>query len=463
MALATQCPHCQTTFKVAHDQLKLRAGLVRCGACKQIFNGIEHLVPPEQLLSPEPHLTPAPEVPAERVSPALPKRQPPQHVELPLPLTGNTRNAAGTDDRPAELPETPPETVQFTSSDDPETYTQILTTKPEIPEAPSNPAASVDARPSASVEAEEADEDPLTRMTLVDFTAFDLDDEEPVEPVPVTTPVAENGPPTQPVEPIWPDTRDQFIVPDTVVRQNDAAVASTNARLPTAPAAVFPVAVSTPDPVTEKTFSDTLDNTSGHDEDRFESGTDHDAAVADGQDAADVEEPGFVTRSRRRQRISRITRGFMAIASVMLVLGLMVQATYAFRNQLAAWFPQTKPGLAQFCQIIGCQVKLPSQIDMVSIESHELQALATDKNIFVLTLLLRNRSTVVQAWPTIELTLNDGNEKPLARKMLAPHQYLPSEKDVTRGFLPQSEQAVKVSFALNQLTASGYRVYLFYP
>ncbi|HVL76980.1 MAG TPA: MJ0042-type zinc finger domain-containing protein, partial [Noviherbaspirillum sp.] len=47
MALATQCPHCRTTFRVAHDQLKLRAGLVRCGACKQIFNGIENLRPPE--------------------------------------------------------------------------------------------------------------------------------------------------------------------------------------------------------------------------------------------------------------------------------------------------------------------------------------------------------------------------------------------------------------------------------
>ncbi|MGH8807184.1 MAG: MJ0042-type zinc finger domain-containing protein, partial [Noviherbaspirillum sp.] len=48
MALATQCPHCHTTFRVAHDQLKLRAGLVRCGACKQIFNGIENLLRSEE-------------------------------------------------------------------------------------------------------------------------------------------------------------------------------------------------------------------------------------------------------------------------------------------------------------------------------------------------------------------------------------------------------------------------------
>jgi len=46
MALATQCPHCYTSFRVANDQLKLHAGMVRCGSCKQTFNGIEHLLAP---------------------------------------------------------------------------------------------------------------------------------------------------------------------------------------------------------------------------------------------------------------------------------------------------------------------------------------------------------------------------------------------------------------------------------
>lgn len=44
MALATQCPHCHTTFRVAADQLKLRGGIVRCGACQSIFDGNAHLV-----------------------------------------------------------------------------------------------------------------------------------------------------------------------------------------------------------------------------------------------------------------------------------------------------------------------------------------------------------------------------------------------------------------------------------
>src|SRR6478735_717493 len=67
MALATQCPHCHTTFRVAHDQLKLRAGLVRCGSCKQIFNGIENLLRTENLAqpAPPPPSPPAPEMPEE--------------------------------------------------------------------------------------------------------------------------------------------------------------------------------------------------------------------------------------------------------------------------------------------------------------------------------------------------------------------------------------------------------------
>ena len=46
MLLATQCPHCFTSFRVANDQLKLHAGLVRCGSCQQTFNGIEYLLAP---------------------------------------------------------------------------------------------------------------------------------------------------------------------------------------------------------------------------------------------------------------------------------------------------------------------------------------------------------------------------------------------------------------------------------
>jgi len=39
--LATRCTHCQTAFRVSMQQLELREGNVRCGACRSVFNGID--------------------------------------------------------------------------------------------------------------------------------------------------------------------------------------------------------------------------------------------------------------------------------------------------------------------------------------------------------------------------------------------------------------------------------------
>jgi AGZA family xanthine/uracil permease-like MFS transporter len=44
MALATRCPNCHALFRVAADQLKLRGGLVRCGACQHVFDAIGTLI-----------------------------------------------------------------------------------------------------------------------------------------------------------------------------------------------------------------------------------------------------------------------------------------------------------------------------------------------------------------------------------------------------------------------------------
>ena len=45
--LITTCPHCETRFKVTTEQLLLRNGTVRCGACRQVFDGGARLVSDE--------------------------------------------------------------------------------------------------------------------------------------------------------------------------------------------------------------------------------------------------------------------------------------------------------------------------------------------------------------------------------------------------------------------------------
>lgn len=41
--MLTRCPHCHTAFRVTSEQLKVRQGQVRCGACSEVFDALESL------------------------------------------------------------------------------------------------------------------------------------------------------------------------------------------------------------------------------------------------------------------------------------------------------------------------------------------------------------------------------------------------------------------------------------
>jgi hypothetical protein len=178
---------------------------------------------------------------------------------------------------------------------------------------------------------------------------------------------------------------------------------------------------------------------------------------------ADEEAPAFVLRGRRASARSRGWRVTMAVLSIVMLCTLAVQASYAFRTQLAAWLPQSKPLLAEACKSLGCRISLPTQIETISLESSELQPMAPNRSVFELNLLLRNKSATAQTWPMMELTLDNGDETAVLRRVLTPAEYLPNKDDVAKGFAASSEQTIKLHFELNDLKASGYRVWLFYP
>ncbi|MEG0859686.1 MAG: DUF3426 domain-containing protein [Pseudomonas sp.] len=64
-SFVTQCPHCQTSFRVNHNQLSVARGMVRCGACLQVFNAAKQLL--EQSAAQQPAVEPAPPEPVAPV------------------------------------------------------------------------------------------------------------------------------------------------------------------------------------------------------------------------------------------------------------------------------------------------------------------------------------------------------------------------------------------------------------
>ncbi|MBS0309623.1 MAG: DUF3426 domain-containing protein [Proteobacteria bacterium] len=480
MALATRCPYCQTTFKVAQDQLKLRSGLVRCGTCREVFNGIEHLVKPDIAAT---NTTPAavkptlPVAPPPSATPVAPITRPappaPPAVSTPVKpvITTNPPIPAPPVFPPTlfQLPEKPPvlPQVDFSALDEPPIDITTNLAPPAF--APTLPSLRQDTEKTA----------PPPPLAKIDLSPA-------IPPVAATVNVAEpvatgritNTTPPAPLAPLLPkqeaapQTNDVPTPPATTIVVEAAPAREPLPALHVEPEPIpapVPTPLAEPEEIShaeaeteEMAATDEPEKTEETEEPDDESANSAEIEEAD-DSTSDHDEPDFVTRDRQRQRTRRIVRNVMALGSLFLLLSLLLQGAYTFRDRLAAWFPQAKPALAQLCQLANCQVKLPAQIEMVTIESNELQTLAADKNTFMLNLLLRNHGNVIQAWPHIELTLNDADENALARRILLPRDYLPPTQDSSKGFPANAEQTVKVRFELAQLKASGYRVYLFYP
>lgn len=149
--------------------------------------------------------------------------------------------------------------------------------------------------------------------------------------------------------------------------------------------------------------------------------------------------------------------------SSLLTLVLLAQAAYFFRVELAARMPGLKPALVAWCKPLNCEVPLPRNTELMGIESSDLEADPAHDNLITLNALLRNRASYAQAFPNLELTLNDIDDKALARRVFRPADYLPPVEKEQAGLLPNHELVVRLRLDVGDLKPTGYRLVLFYP
>jgi len=149
--------------------------------------------------------------------------------------------------------------------------------------------------------------------------------------------------------------------------------------------------------------------------------------------------------------------------SALLALALMTQIAFHYRGEIALVFPELRPTLAELCASLACEVPLPRRAELISIESSDLQADPSNPSVIVLTAALRNRAAFAQSHPSLELTLTDSQDQPLARRVLGVQDYLRRNTSVETGFTANSELPIKVYMEASSLKATGYRLYLFFP
>lgn len=493
MALATQCPHCGTMFRVASDQLKLRGGIVRCGACQEIFDGSASLVDLDALPVRAPAAPAAPEAPEAPAvtetpavvdAPAVPEiTEATETTEAPaevaatsdIPVDTDTPAAVAPEPEPASAPEPEPEPV-----DEP-------ATAPATPPGEAEAAPNFDDQPVYTLDFDHTF-DPfgiLPKVAAPDKEA--LPDAAPAEAEPegntagdatqeltppAFAPATEIAyPPSGRIEPSFDLPVDEEIVAtalpdhDHEQEREPAAKAVQAADMPVilpmreAAGAIIHAATPAPSapPVARTPSAKRAEKAAARRSRLTPTRIDAPPRIR----VPESDEPEFVKRSRQQEQSGRTRKIAMLAGSIVLLLILAAQGAFTFRSALAARFPGAKPALVSGCALFGCRVELPAQVDNLVIETGELTTLGGGAYAF--TTQLRNQGAVPQAWPSLELSLTDANDKPLVRRVFAPRDYLASNTPAANGLAPRVEQAITLHFRVDDLQPSGYHIAVFYP
>ncbi len=151
-----------------------------------------------------------------------------------------------------------------------------------------------------------------------------------------------------------------------------------------------------------------------------------------------------------------------ASLSALLAVILISQAVYYFRTDIAARMPALKPALEGYCELLSCSVNLPKNNELMSIESSTLEADSDNVAHITLTALLRNRADYVLAYPDLELTLNDRQDKAVARRIFKPKDYLPAKESERLGLQANNELSIKLRLDTTDLDPNGYRLAVYY-
>ncbi len=152
-----------------------------------------------------------------------------------------------------------------------------------------------------------------------------------------------------------------------------------------------------------------------------------------------------------------------ALASLFMVILLLAQVTHIFRLELTEIAPGTRPYLEKYCAILSCTLPYPQHIDLLSIETSDLQVNSKNESeVLTLTATIRNYAAYPLALPQLKFSLTDIHNQLLASRMLTVQDYLQEDADSVVLIQPNDEINIKAHFDGNNLNSTGYRLLLMY-
>lgn len=465
----TQCPHCQTRFRVTGAQLAIAGGAVRCGACLLVFNAARQIEERHaQTTTHEPesgHAVDAVDTQADTTadSPAEPAATGMTGAIAPASLSG------GADYRPPLQIFMP--AAGILRPDELAAATQ----RPSAQAAEAAPQAAAQA-PAAPVQPAQPQDWNDLQLDLDQLSAelarLDDDHRPPPPPLPPAARRAQRQPvPAAPAEPV--------AAPAAVQPVAAARTATAQAQAQETAAALPVASTDTPDASGDSvTVTPPVPPTGGKrqieepplgaatepddDEDDLPSlgGAERDEPLISGlhaelddapDDAADAApaRPADLQQTlinlnaeplqlEWQQKRRNPWRAFLWLLLCLLAAaGLVAQYLY-FNFVPLARQPQWRPWFEQFCPQIGCT--LPSRSDMTLLKSSNLTVRShpNQASALLVDAIIYNQAEYPQPFPLLELRFEDMNGLVLAQRSFRPAEYLGGELAGASDMLPQT-------------------------
>ncbi|WP_223545793.1 DUF3426 domain-containing protein [Pseudomonas sp. A-B-19] len=385
-SFVTQCPHCQTSFRVSHAQLSVARGVVRCGSCLQVFNAARQLL--EQAGKEPPAAKPLPpEQPLEASPPRAISQRQWSATELDLDSLDLDEELARLEQR-----EIQPATELGRHRDE-----------------------SLSARRDSSGQ---DDEEPWSDSLFSESAADRAQLDEPLESLETPEPTIEPGKasrtePSLSLEPV--DLDDEPQPPH--LRLHDPLDAPLNhERLSAADDNETDDNLPSIEPLRKR-------------RERSEPGVRAEVL----QDLTD--DPLQLDWQKRR---SPWGRRLLWLLLVLIAAGALAGQYIAYHFDELARQDQYRPWFQQLCPQIGCTV--PSKVDIAKIKSSNLVVRSHPEfnGALVVDAIIYNRAPFSQPFPLLELRFADLNGHLIASRRFKPGEYLNGDLEGMAEMPPQT-------------------------
>ncbi|MFJ4065243.1 DUF3426 domain-containing protein [Pseudomonas sp. NPDC089996] len=407
-SFVTQCPHCQTSFRVTHHQLSVARGVVRCGHCLQVFNAAKQLLEQNRAAAGVAPVPPPPAVAAPAAAPEPVANEPAPVKNEEWATTAQALDELDLDQELARL-----ERRDDAAEQRPDAKADALQARRDEPAAdehgdelfgtatddPDDPLAAHEPAP-VLLEEQPLEPEPgdRTEPTLGGNLDLDLDDE----------PAAHHAGKPEPAQRL--DEPDDDVIHEKGLSARDD--------------------------------DDTGLHLSARDDDPHE--------PLPGERL----EPGFAARPERPSRKEplvdvvddplqlgwekpqpnwgkRLLWGFLTL----LAAGLLAFQYVWFHFDEMARQDQYRPVFLQVCPMLGCEV--PTRVDIGRIKSSNLVVRSHPdfKGALIVDAIIYNRAPFAQPFPLLELRFADLNGQLIASRRFKPSEYLSGEL-AGRGEMP---------------------------